>query len=143
MIHLTNLFVSPDAFKVGFSPSGVILSKKEADADDGTLLISGNSRKRGVKMQVSQVIGKRLVAIQNLSKELQVQLLERVKEAIHKARLATVFFYEAAWQRVMLRTELATQHRFKTLPQEVESRHRKAAGHAMYQLGARASVVPA
>lgn len=143
MFQLTNLFVSPDAFKVGISPSGKILSKKVADAHDGTLLVSGNSRKGEVKMQVSQVAGHRLVAIHSLSKELQMQLLEKVKAAIHKARLAVVFLYEAAWRRASLRTELAAEHRLHSLPQEVASRHRKAGGKAMYQLGARATVMPA
>ena len=140
MFHLKNLYVSPKAFKVGILPSGEVLSKKEGDATDGTLLVTGNARK-GVVMKISQVVGDHLVDISNLSKELQVQLLERVKAAIHKARLAAAFFYEAAWQRATLRTELAAKHRLQTLPQEVDSRHRKVGGPAMYQLGARASVV--
>lgn len=143
MIQLTNLFVSPDAFKVGISPSGEILSKKIAEVHDGALLVSGNSRKGEVKLQVSQVVGERLIALHKLSRELQVQLLEMVKEAIHKARLALVFLYEAAWRRASLRSELAAEHRLQTLPQEIEGRHRKAAGKAMYQLGARATVMPA
>lgn len=143
MLHLKNLYVAKNAFKVGVTSSGQVLTMKEADADDGTLVVSGNARKIGnVTMQISQVAGGRLVAIQSFARELQVQLLARVLEAIKKARLGIVFLYDAAFRRSALRCELAASHRVQTLPHEVEACHRrKAVGDSMCQLGARAKVL--
>lgn len=134
---LKNLYLSPLAFKLGFTPKGELLRKSEAEAEDGTLLITGNARK-GVALRISQVTGKQLVDITTLAKELQVQLLERVKAALERARLSTVFLYEACWKRATLRTELKAVHRLESLPNELERRHRRAGSHAMYHLGARA-----
>ena len=53
-MHLKNLYVSLKAFKVGLLPSGEVLTQKEASAPNGTLVISGNSRKPGVvTMQIN------------------------------------------------------------------------------------------
>lgn len=141
-MYLKNLYVSLKAFKVGLLPSGEILTQKEASAPDGTLVISGNSRKVGiVTMQISKVVGNRLVSISTFAKEFQVELLELVKKAIHQARLSTVFLYEVAFQRSALRSLLAAEHRMQTLPHEVEARQRKVNNHSMYQLGTRAMVI--
>jgi len=145
MLHLKNLYVASNkAFKVGVTPSGQVLTKKEAEAEDGTLVVSGNARKIGtVTMQISQVDGARLVAIQNLSRELQVQLLARVLEAIRRAHLGVVFLYDAAFRRACLRSKLAVDHRLQTLPQEIDACRRKATGQTMSHFGARVSVLPA
>jgi hypothetical protein len=145
MFQLKNLYVAFNAFKVGVTPSGQVLTKKEAEANDGTLVVSGNARKVGtVTMQISQVANGRLVAIQNLSRELQVELMARVLDAIRKARLGVVFLYDAAFRRASLRSNLAAGHRLQTLPQEVKACHRrKAIGNGMCHLGARVSVTPA
>ncbi len=141
-MHLKNLYVSLKAFKVGLLPSGEVLTQKEATAPDGTLVISGNSRKAGtVTMQISKVVGNHLVPISTLAKEFQVELLELVKKAIQQARLSSVFLYEIAFQRSALRSSLAAEHRLQTLPHEVEARHRKVNDHSMYQLGTRVMVV--
>lgn len=134
---LKNLFVSPDAFKLGITLKGEVLRKSESDAEDGTLLVTGNAR-RDVALRISQVSGKKLVDITTLAKELQVQLLERVKAAIERARLSAVFMYEACWKRATLRSELKAAHRLESLPDELERRHRRVGPHAMYHLGARA-----
>jgi hypothetical protein len=141
-MHLKNLYVSHKAFKVGRLPSGEVLTQKEASAPDGTLVISGNSRKAGVvTMQISKVVGNHLVPIATFAKEFQVELLELVKTVIHQARLSAVFLYEIAFQRSALRSLLAAEHRLQTLPHEVEARHRKVNANCMYQLGSRAMVV--
>lgn len=136
---LKNLFVSPLAFKLGVTADGGILRNREAEADDGTLLVTGNAR-HGVALRISQVTGNHLVDIETLEKELQVQLLERVKKAIERARLAAVFFYEACWKRAGLRSELKSSHRLDTLPNELERRQRRSGAGVMYQLGTRAAL---
>lgn len=125
-MNLTNLFVSPVAFKFGISPTGKILRLHEAEAIEGTLLVSGNCRK-AVSLRISHVVGQHLEDITTLSRELQAQILARVKTAIEKLHLAVVFFYEAAWRCAALRTAL-----------ELSARKRRCSNEAMYQLGARA-----
>jgi ribosomal protein L14E/L6E/L27E len=136
---LKNLFLSPDAFKFGVTQDGRILRDREAEVADGTLLVTGTARKK-VALRISQVNGNHLVDLHALCKELQIQLLELVKRAIERARLAAVFYYEAAWKRATLRSELRAEHRVETLPRELARRHQRAGGHAMYQLGARAAL---
>lgn len=139
-MNLTNLFVSPVAFKFGISPTGKILRLHEAEAVEGTLLVSGNCRK-AVSLRISHVVGQHLEDITALSRELQAQILARVKTAIEKLRLAVVFFYEAAWRCATLRTALKADHRLHTLPHELSARKRRCSNEAMYQLGARAEAL--
>jgi len=134
---LKNLFVTPLAFKLGISLTGELLRNREAEVEDGALLVTGNAR-RGIALRISQVAGRQLVDIATLPKEMQVQLLERVKKAIERARLAAVFLYEACWKRATLRSELKACHRLETLPREVQRRHRRVDARSMYHLGARA-----
>lgn len=136
---LKNLFLSPDAFKLGITQDGKILRDREAEAADGTLLVTGTARKK-VALRISQVNGNHLVDLHALAKEHQIRLLELVKRAIEQTRLAVVFYYEAAWKRVTLRNELRAMHRVDTLPRELARRHQRAGGYAMYQLGTRAAV---
>lgn len=136
---LSNLFLSPKAFKIGVSPNGQILARREAVAQDGTLLVTGNSR-HDVALKVSVVEGNHLIGLDNFTAEQQVVLLERVKVAIGKARLAVVFLYEAAWKRATLRSELKAQHRLQTLGHEAQAMQRRAKEPAWNQLGVRAAL---
>jgi hypothetical protein len=139
-MKLTNLFISFDAIRIGIALDGQVLKDREADAEPGVLLVTGKARKGAVSLRVSQVVRNHLEDITELSKEAQLQILQRVKQAIARLRTSVVFLYEAAWKRATLRSELGAQHRLHTLPQEVQGRHRRAGRHAMYQLGARALV---
>lgn len=139
-MKFSNLFVSKSAFKIGIESDGHVLKDDDAQARDGDLLVTGKARGGKFDLRVSQVVSEHLVDIKQLSTELQLKLLQRVKSALQRFRSMTVFFYEAAFWRASLKTQQKTASRLQTLGHEVQRRHKRVSEAQMYQLGARATV---
>lgn len=139
-MKFSNLFVSKSAFKIGIESDGRVLKEADAHAHDGDLLVTGKARGGKFALRVSQVVSNHLVDIKTLSTEQQLRLLQRVKDALQRFRSMTLYFYEAAFWRASLMTQLKTASRLQTLNREVARRHKRQGPAQMYQLGARAVV---